>query len=94
MSDKGIIGVPSVKGIGGSLKDFGIGALGGIVFLLAYSLFGGLGVLAAPLLAGAMIKGSRGETLSLMAGFLLIAIGALSGGLSSSSSSSSDSGVM
>lgn len=92
MGEKGIIGVPSVKGVGHAFKSFGIGAIGGLVFLLSYKLFGGLGVIAAPLIAGAMIKGERGETIAVMAGFMLLAMGVLGG--TSSSSSSSDSGVM
>jgi hypothetical protein len=86
-----MVGVPSVKGIGSAFKDFGIGALGGLVFLLAYRLFGGLGVIAAPLIAGAMIKGDRGSTIAVMAGFMLLAMSAFG---ASSSSTSADSGVM
>jgi hypothetical protein len=74
-----IVGVPSVKGIGDSFKDFGIGALGGLIFLIAYRLFGGLGIIAAPLIAGSMVKGDRGQMLSTIAGFMLLAAGALSG---------------
>ena len=69
-----------MRGIGDSFKDFGIGAIGGLVFLLAYQLFGGLGVLAAPLLVGSMVKGNRGETIATMAGFMLLALGAFAGG--------------
>lgn len=85
-----MVGVPTMSGVGGAFKDFGVGALGGLLFLVAYRLFGGLGVIAAPLIAGAMIKGNRGSTISTMAGFMLLAIGVMgmSGG------SSSDSGVM
>lgn len=88
---KGMVGVPSVKGMGGALKDFGVGAIGGLVFLLSYKLFGGLGVIAAPLIAGSMIKGERGQIISTMAGFMLLALGVFG---SSSGSSSSDSGTM
>jgi hypothetical protein len=86
-----MVGVPTVKGIGSSFKDFGVGALGGLVFLLAYRMFGGLGVIAAPLIAGAMIKGDRGSTIATMAGFMLLAMSAFG---TSSSSTSGDSGVM
>ncbi len=89
MPDK-MVGVPTVKGIGSAFKDFGVGALGGLVFLLAYRLFGGLGVIAAPLIAGAMIKGDRGSMIATMAGFMLLALGAFG----TSSSASADSGVM
>jgi hypothetical protein len=87
MSEK-TVAVPTVKGIGSAFKDFGIGALGGLIFLVAYSLFGGLGVIAAPLIVGSMLKGgNRGEIIATIAGFLLVAIGAF--GLNNSSNSSS-----
>lgn len=86
-----MVGVPSVKGVGSAFKDFGVGALGGLLFLLAYRLFGGLGVIAAPLIAGAMIKGDRGSTIATMSGFMLLALGVFG---TNSSSSSADSGVM
>lgn len=86
MADK-VIGVPTVKGIGSSLKDFGIGALGGLVYLLATQIFGPLGVLAAPLLAGSMIKGNRGEVIAVMAGFMLLAMGASAAASSGSNAS-------
>lgn len=71
------VGVPTMKGMGSAFKDFGIGALGGIGFLLLYQLFGAWGFLAAPLLAGSIIKGDRGSTISTMAGFLLFAAAAV-----------------
>jgi len=70
-----MVGVPTMKSMGSSFADFGIGALGGLIFLLAYQLFGALGVIAAPLIAGSMIKGNRGEVIAVMAGFTLIALG-------------------
>lgn len=78
--------------MGSAFKDFALGAGGGLVFLLAYRLFGPLGVLAAPIIAGAVIKGDRGSTIAVMAGFMLLALGAFSGG--SANSTSSDAGVM
>jgi len=75
MSDKMPVAVPTVKGIGGAFKDFGIGLIGGLVFLLAYQLFGALGVIAAPLLAGSMIKGDKGTIIATMSGFMLLALG-------------------
>ena len=74
-----------------SFKDFGIGALGGLIFLLARSLFGGIGVVAAPLIAGSIVKGDRGKTIALVSGFMLLAMAALG---SNSSNSSANSGVM
>ncbi len=86
-----MVGVPTVKGIGSSFKDFGVGALGGLIFLLAYKLFGVLGIIAAPLIAGSMIKGNRGEVISTIAGFAIFAFGLLeTGGTSSASSTSQE----
>lgn len=92
MAEK-MVGVPTMKGIGESFKDFGLGAVGGLLFLIVYSIFGGIGVLAAPLIAGAMIKGERGQIISTMAGFMVIALGILSGA-GSSNNSGANNGVM
>lgn len=75
-----------MRGMGDSLKDFGVGAIGGLLFILAYQLFGAIGIIAAPLIAGSMIKGDRGQVISTMAGFMLFAVGlfAIGGGGSSS----------
>lgn len=74
--------VPTVKGMGNAFKDFGFGCIGGLAFALAYSIFGAWGLLAAPILAGSMLKGSdRGTVIATMAGFLLFAgLGAWGGG--------------
>lgn len=93
MTESKMLGVPTVKGIGSAFKDFGVGAIGGLLFLIAYKLFGPLGVLAAPLIAGSMIKGERGSMISTMAGFMLLAAVVLGVG-TASSNTSSDSGVM
>lgn len=79
---KDLVGVPTMKGMGASFADFGMGAVGGLIFMVALRLFGALGVIAAPLIAGSMIKGDRGKTISTMAGFMIIALGAfaLAGG--------------
>ena len=74
------VAVPSVSAIGDSFKDFGVGAVGGLLFLVAYQLFGALGVIAAPLIAGSMIKGSRGTVIATIAGFMLLAVGGLMSG--------------
>ena len=79
MGNPAPVEVPTMKGISGSFKDFGIGLLGGLIFLVAYRLFGGLGILAAPLIAGSMIKGAKGETISTMSGFMVMALAAIMG---------------
>ena len=75
MGKDNLVGVPSVKGMGSSFKDFGVGAIGGLLFLLAYRFFGPLGLIAAPLLAGSIVKGDRGTIIATMAGFMLFAAG-------------------
>jgi len=75
-----------MRGAKSAFADFGYGALGGLIFVLAYSIFGVLGVIAAPLIAGSMVKGNRGEIIATMAGFILIALGGLSLGGSSNGS--------
>lgn len=86
MSEKAV-GVPSMGGIGASFKEFGIGAIGGLGFMLISQMFGGIGIIAAPLLIGAMLKGDRGKTLALIAGFMLLAsFGSLTSGSSSTRS--------
>jgi len=76
MAEKtGTIGVPSMSGIKDAFKDFGIGAIGGLAYLLTRSIFGSglIGLLAAPVLAGSVIKGVRGTALATIAGFMLFA---------------------
>ena len=86
------IGVPTASGIGSAFKDFGVGAAGGAAAGLAMRLFGGWGLLAAPLLAGSIVKGDRGKIIATMFGALIGM--ALLGGLGSSSQSSASSGTM
>jgi hypothetical protein len=80
------IGVPSVKGMGHAFKKFAWGLGGGLGFMLLYSLFGPLGVLAAPVIIGAAFKGDEGEDIAFMSGFLVLALGALSSGFGSGGS--------
>ena len=72
-----VVGVPTMGGIGQSFQDWGIGLLAGIGFLLASQLFGGLGLIAAPLLVGSMIKGDRGKIIAVMVGFMAVAMSGL-----------------
>jgi len=69
------VGVPSVKGVRNAFGDFAYGAIGGAVYGLTSAIFGSgfLGLLAAPLVAGSMIKGERGTIISTVAGFLALA---------------------
>jgi hypothetical protein len=86
-----IVSVPTVKGIGAAFKDFGIGALGGLVFILALKIFGPLGILAAPLLTGSTLKGDKGTLIATVAGFMLVAgTGVMAGGTAAASSDAGD----
>jgi len=84
------IAVPTMKGIGHSFKKFAWGAGGGLLFLLLYRLFGGLGIIAAPIIAGAVFKGDEGEDIAFMSGFLMLAMGALAGGFGGGGTSTND----
>ncbi|HEY82221.1 MAG TPA: hypothetical protein G4O01_02910 [Dehalococcoidia bacterium] len=75
-----MVGVPTARGMGSAFKDFGVGLLGGLIFIMALRLFGGLGVLAAPLIAGSMVKGDRGQIIATLAGFALVTMGGLTAG--------------
>ena len=88
------ISVPSVKGMKNALISGAIGAGGGILYLLTRGILGSgfLGTLAAIALAGSVIKGTRGEALATIAGFVLFA--GLGGGSTASAASSTSSNTM
>ena len=71
----GKVGVPSVKGIKSAFGDFAYGAIGGAAYGLTTAVFGSgfLGLLAAPIVAGSIVKGERGTIISTVAGFLALA---------------------
>lgn len=72
---EGKVGIPSAGGIKRSFGDFAYGCIGGAVFGLTTALLGSgfLGLLAAPVIAGSVIKGTRGTAVSTIAGFLALA---------------------
>jgi len=77
------IKVPTTKGMGSAFGDYAYGAIGGLAFGLVRSLFGSglIGSLAAPVLAGSIIKGERGTVIATAAGFLAFAgMGMATGG--------------
>ena len=76
------VGVPTVGGLKDSLKDFGIGALGGASLAVGYRLFGGLGMIAAPVVVGSFIKGDKGTMISCLGGIALglMLLGGFGGG--------------
>lgn len=71
--DKTNIGVPTVRGMTGAFTDFAVGVGGGLIYAIAQGLFGSglIGALAAPVLAGSVVKGARGTALATIAGFML-----------------------
>ena len=81
MAETRTIGVPSVRGMQSAFGDFATGAIGGLVYALSSAILGSgmIGALAAPVLAGSVIKGPRGTALATVAGFMLLA-GAFTGG--------------
>lgn len=90
------VGVPSVKGMQSAFGDFATGAVGGLVYALSTAIMGSglLGALAAPVMAGSVIKGPRGTALSTIAGFLLLSGISGGGGLGATSSAAPTRGVM
>ena len=90
MSEATSVGVPSVKGMRGAFADFAWGAAGGLIYALSLGLFGTgiIGALAAPVLAGSVIKGPRGTALATTAGFLLLS--GLGGGGGQASASANE----
>ncbi len=74
------IAVPSVAKAKSSFGDFAVGAAGGLVYAITRAIFGSglIGALAAPVLAGSVVKGPRGTALATIAGFMLLS-DALSG---------------
>jgi len=80
------IGVPSAAGMKDAFTSFAVGAGGGLAYALATGIFGNglLGLLIAPVVAGSIVKGSRGTALATIAGFMLFA-GAMGMGSASAS---------
>jgi hypothetical protein len=87
------VAVPSMRGIGHAFKKFGWGVGGGLLFVLLYQLFGGLGIIAAPIIAGAVFKGDEGDDIAFMSGFLMLALGAMAGGTSGGTQTSTGSAI-
>ena len=74
MAETKTIGVPSVKGMQSSFTDFAVGAGGGLIYGLARAILGSgfIGSLAAPVLAGSVVKGPRGTALATVAGYMAL----------------------
>lgn len=93
MANVSAVGVPTAKGVKGAFGDFAWGGVAGAVYGLTSAALGSgaLGLVVAPVIAGSVVKGTRGTAVSTMAGFLLVA--SLFGG-SGAASASADAGVM
>lgn len=78
------VGVPSMGGVKSSFGDFAYGLIGGATYGIATRVMGSglLGLVAAPVVAGSVVKGTRGTIISTVAGFLAAAtlIGGMGGG--------------
>ena len=90
------VGVPTVGGLQSSAMDFGIGAIGGLIFQIGTSIFGNsiLGGLASAAAAGAVVKGPRGQIVATVAGFQALSQSGLGGGGSTADASDSDVGEL
>lgn len=66
------VGVPSTRTLRDAAGDFGVGAMGGMIYSLSRSLFGSgfIGAIIATIIAGSMVKGVRGTALAAVAGFI------------------------
>lgn len=80
------IGVPSFSGIKESMISYALGLGGGLLYSLSTSILGSglFGGLLGAGIAGAAIKGVRGEIISTVLGFQSI-VGAMSGASATSS---------
>ncbi|OGO29981.1 MAG: hypothetical protein A2Z29_04755 [Chloroflexi bacterium RBG_16_56_11] len=81
----------------GAFRDYGVGFIGGAVNGLAAGILGNglLGTIAAPILAGSVIKGTSGTVIATVAGFLAAqSLGLFGGGGGASSGSGGGRGEM
>ena len=86
------VGVPSTRGMSTALGDFGVGAIGGAIYSLSSAIFGSgfIGALISIVLAGSMIKGTRGTALAAVAGFMAFS-SLFAGGMPTSVASAAES---
>jgi len=88
------VGVPTVSGLKSSMISYALGLGGGLLYSLATAIFGSglIGGLLGAGLAGATIKGTRGEIIATVLGFQSV-VGAMSSA-SASTNTSNSRGVM
>ncbi len=84
------VGIPTMRGMGSAMVDYGVGLGGGLLYALIASLFGSgfWGGLIGAAIAGATIKGQRGTAIATMLGFMSIMGGFMAGSASASSAAS------
>ena len=65
------VGVPNARGMMDAVGDYAYGLAGGVVYDTAakYTGSGLIGSALAAILAGSVVKGTRGEVIAVMAGF-------------------------
>ena len=75
------VGLPTFSGVKESMITYAIGAAGGVLYGLSTSIFGSglIGGLLGAGVAGAAIKGVRGEIISTILGFQTV-VSAMAGG--------------
>lgn len=80
------VGVPTVSGLKNSMISYALGLGGGLLYSLSVAIFGSglIGGLLGAGIAGATIKGTRGEIIATVLGFQSVI------GASTSSSTSAD----
>jgi len=93
------VGVPTASSMKSSFTDYGVGFLGGLAYAGSRMFLGNnfLASLAAPVIAGSIVKGTRGTVIATVAGFeagqVFLAGGGL-GGLFGSGASANQQEVM
>ena len=67
--------VPTVRGVQEAATNYAIGAGGGLVFGLSRALLGSgfLGSIIAAAVAGSVVRGTRGDTIATISGFMAMA---------------------
>jgi len=65
------VGVPTASSMTGAFKDYGVGLVGGLAYAGSKAFLGNnfLASLAAPVIAGSVVKGVRGTVIATIAGF-------------------------
>ena len=75
------VGMPTMRGVQGSLIDYAVGLGGGLIYAISQGLLGSglIGDLLGAGVAGAMLKGTRGTVVATVLGFQSV-MGAVNAG--------------